>query len=157
MEPSSQTIPLTNHFLYSGFYANELLTYLLAQGDPVPDIFLLYEDLLVGLQAQADLETTLRIFEFSLLSELGYGIDFKYEALSGDCIDDLKEYVFSPEVGFILNADNQAPCFEGVHINAIANADFKEAKTKYCAKMISRIVLAHHLQGKKIKSRELFY
>lgn len=162
VEPLGQAFQLVNRFLYSGFYANELLSYLLAQGDNAEDVYDLYAQLLTQLEQQGDLEPTLRHFEFLLLNYLGYGINFEYD-VDGSAIDSGKNYGFVSELGFIVEelcSPEVLPKIsfrvQGSHLLAIAAGCYDDVQTRQFAKKITRAALATHLQGKAIKSRELF-
>ncbi len=158
---SVTTDRLSGKYLYSGLYANELLTYLLPLDEPNLDIFSLYDDLLTALRCQYDLETSLRMFEFSLLFELGYGIDFN-TSTSQEMIEADKEYYYLPEEGFIdtqvANDLLATSCiaFEGRIILDIANHIYERSEVRQVAKAIARKAIGHLTAGKKIKSRELF-
>jgi DNA repair protein RecO (recombination protein O) len=157
VEATASTVQLQHKFLYSALYVNELLSYLLPVGDAAPFIFERYEELLIKLRAQQDLEVVLRQFEFALLSELGYGIDFTVEALSGEPIVDGKNYFYSADSGFVLNVNMDGlMVFPGDHLLAIANNNFQNEAVRITAKKLVRMALHPHLGGKIIKSRELF-
>lgn len=157
----SSTNKLSSKYLYSAFYANELLTYLLPLDEPNAGIFLLYDTLLDALRSQYNLEKTLRFFEFSLLLELGYGVDFSVSA-SQKNIEKDKKYYYFPEKGFvevevegeILSAPSVA--FEGYIILEIAKHAYEQKEIRQAAKIITRKAIAHLIPGKQIKSRELF-
>ncbi|ALO46246.1 DNA repair protein RecO [Pseudohongiella spirulinae] len=84
---------LTGHRLFSALYLNEILERLLQPADSHPAVFRLYQQTLLRLHEEYPLEPLLRSFEWSLLQELGYEIDFS--ALEpGHC------YRFDPLNGF---------------------------------------------------------
>ena len=149
---------LTAKHLFSGFYLNELLERLLPELDAHPEIYKLYEQSLQALSAQQDLEPVLRCFEFQLLHELGYGIDFEVDAKSGDAISAQVNYCLDPSQGvYFAHADVPLHFqFCGAHINAIAQCDFSLPEVKQTAKRISRILLKPLLGSKPLMSRELF-
>jgi DNA repair protein RecO (recombination protein O) len=158
IEANGQKHALEDKYLYSALYANELLVYLLPKDDPLTDVIPLYQQLLHGLEQQFDLELCLRQFEFSLLGELGYGVDFYNEASSGEPIDAHSQYCFVPDQGFVLVLDggSQSPNYKGQHLLAIAEGQFSNAATRRAAKDIARQAIAPHLNGQSIKSREFF-
>jgi DNA repair protein RecO (recombination protein O) len=149
---------LTAKHLFSGFYLNELLVRLLPELDAHPEIYSLYEQSLQALSARQDLEPVLRVFEFQLLQELGYGIDFETDAKSGDAISAQVNYCLDPSQGvYVAHADVPLNFqFCGAHINAIAQHDFSLPDVKQTAKRISRILLKPLLGSKPLMSRELF-
>jgi DNA repair protein RecO (recombination protein O) len=159
IEPVGNPFSLEGLFLYSAFYANELLTYLLAQGDSVTDIYELYSNLLSNLQEKKDLELTLRDFEFSLLNFMGYGINFELEASEGMPIAAEKYYGFMNEAGFFpenMCSDKTLAIYQGAHLLAISEGRYDHPLTRKLAKKITRIAFSILLQGKVIKSREFF-
>ncbi len=160
IEAVVDTFTFENKFLYSALYANELLIYLLRHEDAAPDIYRLYTLLLFKLAQQEDLESTLRQFEFSLLAELGYAIDFSQEAINGEPIEANSYYHFVVDTGFILesvsNVNSQSTRYLGSHLLAIAENKYSDSIVRKSAKSIARTALNVYLQGKVIKSRELF-
>jgi DNA repair protein RecO (recombination protein O) len=157
-EAEGAHFPLTAKHLFSGFYLNELLVRLLPELDAHPEIYSLYEQSLQALSGQQDLEPVLRVFEFQLLQELGYGIDFNADAKSGDVISAQASYCLDPSQGvYVAHADVPLNFqFSGAHINAIAQRDFVLPEVKQTAKRISRILLKPLLGSKPLMSRELF-
>lgn len=149
---------LTAKHLFSGFYLNELLLRLLPELDAHPDIYSLYEQSLQALAAQHDVESVLRRFEFQLLHELGYGIDFEADAKSGDVIEAHYNYCLDPAQGVYV-AHGDVPLtfqFSGLHLQAIAQGDFVLPEVKQTAKRISRLLLKPLLGNKPLMSRALF-
>jgi DNA repair protein RecO (recombination protein O) len=150
---------LSGNYLYSGLYANELLMRLLHQGDAHEDLFLAYRDLLHSLSRGDALEIVLRRFEFRLLDELGYGLDFSADANSGLPLMADRVYHYVNDVGFLevdRNSQQAASGFFGEDLLAIANEDYSKKETRRAAKRLARLALAPHLGNKPLKSRELF-
>src|SRR5690606_35883758 len=83
VESDNRFFNLQGEQLYSGFYLNELLMRSLPVLDAHEQLFGFYEQSLMALQAGQDLEPVLRSFELELLAELGYGVDFEQDALTG--------------------------------------------------------------------------
>jgi len=157
-EAEGEHFALTAKHLFSGFYLNELLVRLLPEWDAQPTIYALYEQSLQALSGQQDLEPVLRVFEFQLLQELGYGIDFEVDAKSGEIISSHANYCLDPSHGVYL-AQADVPLnfqFSGLHIHAIAQRDFALPEVRQTAKRLSRILLKPLLGTKPLMSRELF-
>lgn len=93
--------------LYSGFYINELLMRILRETEAQQALFDIYQINLKHLQDHSAIEPILRNFELDLLGELGYGIDFQHDALTGDLISAAKNYHFIAQQGFNQAAQNQ--------------------------------------------------
>lgn len=160
MEAAAAQLSLVGNRLYSAMYVNELLVYLLQDEDANNVLFTLYQETL-HLLANKDLliEATLRQFEFSLLMELGYGIDFEYESDHYECIDPTKQYYFLPDQGFVLTAlhpDIRAAAFSGQAVRSIGKKDYHSPSVRQAAKLIARTALSPHLKNRKLKSKELF-
>jgi DNA repair protein RecO (recombination protein O) len=159
VEASSQRIELQEKFLYSAMYLNELLSYLLPPDDPIADIYDAYQTTLSRLQQKDDLEPCLREFEFLLLAELGYGLDFSCEATSGEVIEPGRRYGLVLDEGFILEShcqENIPAYYLGEHLISIAKGEYHDNEVSRTAKHIIRAALQPHLRGKQLKSRELF-
>ncbi len=150
--------PLKGHYLYSGFYINELLQRLLPEHYPAPELFSDYCNTLTLLSEQALLEPVLRRFEWQLLSRLDIGFSWLTDAVTGEPIEPTQRYVFYPEQGFVAVAMqlNQALILTGQDILALA--EFKldsELRLKHY-KQIMRAALRPHLGNKPLQSRNLF-
>ncbi|MGD9108040.1 MAG: DNA repair protein RecO, partial [Gammaproteobacteria bacterium] len=79
-EICGESIELKGVKLLSGFYLNELLTYVLHNHSPCEGVFALYENVLQELGFADITEPALRKFEKHLLHELGYALQLSYEA-----------------------------------------------------------------------------
>lgn len=159
VEAVDSRFTLENHFLYSAMYVNELLNYLLIPGDPSPDIFRLYAQVCHQLGAQDDLQSCLRYFEFSLLDELGYGIDFTTEITTGERIQLERDYGFVADQGFIDSKycdSGILAYYKGEWLLSIAQHQYHDEHVRRAAKTLSRLALGLQLGDKTLKSRELF-
>lgn len=156
-EAASLTLPMQTTALYSGFYVNELLMRLLAAETPYPEIFQNYLTCLMGLASDsASIETSLRTFEFQLLSAMGYGIDFCHCAGTGDPIDENMTYRYREEKGFIASLIKDNLTFYGKDLLAFERKEFTDPDVLQAAKRFIRIALKPYLGNKPLKSRELF-
>ncbi len=161
LESSVGALHLQGQRLFSGMYLNELLARLLHNYVEHKPLYLVYQDTLLALQGDAELEVLLRKFELGLLAELGYGIN-----LESDCETDAplaadKFYRFFPNLGFSqIGSDTsetpQSVRFFGANLLAIKDLNFKEAGVLSSAKRLLRIALAVHLGDKPLHSRSLF-
>ena len=139
-------------------YVNELITRLIHEHDPHPQIFDLYQQYVtqtndLGQQHQYWL---LRIFENNLLSELGYGLDYATD-LNGDAIQIDKNYKHQPQLGFSEQADGK---ISGNLLNLLLSEYLdktpNEQQLKVC-RNLNRQRLSVLLGDKPLKSRELFF
>ena len=101
----------------------------------------------------------LRKFELSLLQEIGYGIDLKRDAETGDYLKPDTFYELDPVQGFIpsknVSQDNNN-YFKGEDIISFAKNEFDTKNARKVAKLITRHAIDYRLDGKEIKSRKTF-
>ena len=148
--------------LFAGFYVNELLVRTLRHEEPVRALFQHYARTLTELAAAADAQAALRRFERRLLEELGYGLAFDADLVSGQPINDAKTYRLVEGEGFrqVPDAvtDDGAPgvLLSGSDINAISADDYRQAHVLRAAKRVFRRALARRLDGRPLATRQLF-
>jgi DNA repair protein RecO (recombination protein O) len=155
-EAGGADIRLQHTVLFCGFYLNELLVRLLPVHDPHPELFEVYRTALAGLAAGTDLEATLRRFELALLESLGYGLQLTVDTQTGEAIQPDRLYLYRIDTGPVAaDADNPA-ALHGATLLALreGRCDTPEIRTE--SKRLMRYVLAHYLEGRPLKSRELF-
>lgn len=157
-ESDHHYVQLHGNYLYSGFYLNELLVRLLPEMDSHNALFLDYEVSLRALSNAEALEPLLRRFEFHLLAELGYAVDFTHDARSYLPIDPAGIYVCDIHEGFFaaLPATPAQQLIKGECLLAIAADDYCDAETRIIAKRLTRMMLKPLLGARPLKSRELF-
>ena len=146
---------LQGYFLYSAFYVNELIQYVVEDYEPLPQLFELYQKTLSALSLKRDLESTLRLFEAEFLSLSGYGIDFENDINGEKILPDCR-YRFVSEFGFQFVSGDENLGFSGESLMAISNNDYQLLSTKKSAKQIFRQAINTLLDGRKLKSRQLF-
>jgi len=159
VEADNRFFSLQKEYLYSGLYLNELLLRSLPLADPHKQLFAIYEQSLDALQAGQLLEPVLRSFELDLLNELGYGVDFEHDALTGAAIGAEQDYIFEPEQGFIALEEQQPGArlvLAGQTVLAIAQRDFSSAIVRAGSKQLCRQLLKPLLGHRPLRSRELF-
>lgn len=157
-ESDNHFLTLTANHLYSGFYLNELLVRLLPEMDRHNGLYFAYEQSLLALQRCEDIEPLLREFEFRLLGELGYGLDF--------CVDTRNECEIHPQglyechvqEGFFSAAPDIPEQFllKGEWLLAIAQGDYSLPATRLAAKHLTRRMLKPLLGSRPLNSRALF-
>ncbi|SMF35896.1 DNA replication and repair protein RecO [Alteromonadaceae bacterium Bs31] len=162
LEPSGNLLLPSGRRLYCGMYVNELVQRLLATDDPQPDLFLAYFKCISQLAVcnEGEEDIVLRPFEFALLSELGYGLDFSVD-LSGREIstDEACHYEFVVGQGFRLiyqNLKEAARQFSGSELCAIQQGDMSTIVTRNASKRLCRLALRPLLGDKPLQSLELF-
>jgi DNA repair protein RecO (recombination protein O) len=157
-EPAGGSTSLSGQTLYSAFYLNELLMRLLHRGDAHEQLFLDYNDAVNQLQQQAEYEPVLRRFETRLLQELGYGLQLETDTQQ-DPINTHTHYYYDPLRGPVpaeAAKTNGLPLVSGACLKALAGADFTDPGHWPEMKILMRNIIAHHLNGKPLHSRELF-
>jgi DNA repair protein RecO (recombination protein O) len=149
---------VTGPALFSGFYLNELLVRMLRRHDPYPELYQAYRGALSALAAGLQVEPTLRLFERQLLGETGYGLQLACDSGSGAPLEAEAWYRYEAERGPFRVAGPQASglVVSGRTLLALAQGAFdNDAQLRECKRLL-RTILATHLGGKPLRSRELF-
>lgn len=160
--------------LFAGFYLNEVLLRLLPLEEPVPITFKAYLTALEQLkflspQDEHDrhLRWILRRFEYFLLSELGYQIDFSSDA-SGERIDSENDYEFIMNEGFKVKPQgfwrgqtlielNQQISQPDILFDISRESDLSAChQTVYYLGVLYRDIIDDLLGHKPLKSRQLW-
>lgn len=147
--------------LYSGLYINELLQRILPVADPHPMLFASYIDSLQSLAAltsPADVEPTLRTFERSFVSALGYDFAWDYATDTGQSVQAGFRYGYDPAQGIVGagNRDARLQHLPGEALLALAAGDLTSDLPRKTAKRVMRVLIDYLLQGKPLHSRSLF-
>lgn len=147
---------LSGETLVCGIYLNELLVKLLHRYDPHPNLYQIYQKTLQRLSQ--DKQIALRFFEKRFLAELGYALQIQREANTNALVDPGQFYYFDPARGLLhcANPEQQHNVFCGESLLAIDSDAISTTTEMRDAKRLLRIALAHLLDGKQIRSRELF-
>ncbi|HVV67877.1 MAG TPA: DNA repair protein RecO [Gammaproteobacteria bacterium] len=150
---------LSGSVLLSGIYLNEMLVRLLPRFDAHPRLFAQYQQTLQCLQQQHSKEPSLRLFEKTLLTELGYGLSLNQEA-SGMPIVAEQSYVFIAGQGFSISSCGtslqRSPVFQGSSLLAFHHNTLEHLADLRAAKQLTRLAIGSLLGNKPLKSRELF-
>ncbi len=154
IEPSAPTLMLQGHHLFSGFYLNELLVRLLPEQDPHCEIFLRYQGCLNQLSEAPDLEPVLREFEFGLLADLGYQMDFCYDAAGAPLMPE-GLYTWREHHGWERLLEHGSG-YTGAALKAVGEGDWSALDTRRQAKRLARMMLQALLGSKPLQSRQLF-
>jgi DNA repair protein RecO (recombination protein O) len=157
-EPNAVVIPqLTGKRLICGLYLNELIMKLLYRHDPHPSLFHAYQIALTRLEQNPNL--ALRLFEKQLLAELGYALRLSQDSQTQQPILPEQNYQFIPSQGLVFclnNTTHQASIFSGSSLLAIHHEQWASVNQLLDAKRLFRLALHYLLEGKSIRSRELF-
>jgi len=149
-------LPLEKTALLCGFYLNELLVKLLARDDPHPALFDHYVATLNQLAHDVPASIVLRKFELALLKETGVGADLTRCTSSGGTLEPVAEYVVDPERGARLaQVCDTWPAVSGKTLLDMEHGDYADPTTQLQSKQLMRFLLAHHLGGAPLNTRQL--
>lgn len=156
MEVTEAPYWLKGHSTLCGLYINELLVRLLSQQQAEPMIFEAYQQALSGLQAAEQTEQTLRIFEKRLLESLGYGVDLTTDH-EGQAVMPERHYGYLAEAGLRQCAEQDpARLISGASLQQLHDETLHDPVSLNETKQLMRVIINYHLEGKPLKSRQLF-
>ncbi|MDX1754483.1 MAG: DNA repair protein RecO [Marinobacter sp.] len=144
--------------LYSGLYLNELLQRILPSGDPCPELFAAYIEVLNDLVNAVDVEPLLRRFERTFAQTLGMGFDWAQANDTGLPVEPRGSYCYDPEQGIVL-APSPAVRLSGLSgqtLLKLAEGNYQSPECRQVAKRVMRVLIDHLLQGRPLHSRTLF-
>ena len=149
--------------LMLGYYLNELLLKLLPREDAHPALFEAYAASLQALSRGEPHESRLRLFEKTLLKELGYGLSLERDALSGQPVEADRSYQYLVERGPVeasATPDDAGRCtmrtIRGKTLLDLARDDYSDSQTLAESKALMRMLINHHLAGQPLQSRRVF-
>jgi DNA repair protein RecO (recombination protein O) len=144
--------------LYCGMYLNELMMRLLHRGDPHPEVFEQYRQVLAELAAGASLQPVLRVFEKHLLEAVGYGLVLDREHATGTPVSDDAFYDYRPDRGAVrVNSDagTSGRYTSGRALRALRTEQLDDAVLPELRRLMRRVI-GYHLGGKPLASQALF-
>lgn len=147
---------LTGTALFSGFYVNELTARLLGEHEPVPNLFLAYEECLGGLAQGMELDAALRQYELSLLQALGYGVDLETEAARGTPVRPDQTYTYETEYGVRAAQAGDALKIGGDTLLALSGKKPLDPRQRQESRRLMRHIIGYYLGDRPLRSRELF-
>ena len=150
--------PLRGLSLICGFYLNELLLKLLPREDPHEELFEAYATALAQLPATQDHAAVLRRFERVLLQELGYGLVFDREAVSGAPIVADRRSRYVPDRGPVVagETDEQSGVeLAGKTLMDMAVDQYTDPRTVQQSKVLMRSLINHCLGNQTLHTRQL--
>lgn len=155
IENSSPPLPLIGRRLYCGLYLNELLLKLTARDDPCVELFDDYAESLRHLGSEAQEEPVLRRFEIRLLQRLGHGLTLEQDS-DGQPISFTQRYTYTTNNGLSATSVDTPGSIAGATLQALASGELNNAELLREARLFMRSILNHHLDGRPLRSRELF-
>lgn len=136
-------------------YVNELIASLLPQQESSLEIFNHYLQLL-NLSAELIDESSLREFELCLLQTLGYFPDTSEDADSGLAIQAGEYYQFQINRGFVACQSTERDSVNGETVIHWNQKRYTQSNVKQLAKSVLRSTIDFNLNGKTLKSRDVY-
>lgn len=142
-------------------YINELLLYVLPEEQASVNLYQHYKELLQSISLEETIERLLRVFELTLLDEMGYATDFAWDVNNEEPVNSKNTYVIIPGTGVIPAVDTPAISAGRLHVSGealllIAARDLSCDTTLLIAKKVNRLLLDYHLDGRVLKTRKLY-
>lgn len=144
--------------LYCGLYLNELLIRLLHRGDPHPEVFEHYRQVLGRLSSDAAPQPVLRVFEKQLLEAVGYGLMLDRESGTDTPVSKEALYDYRPGQGPVRvnsNARQKGRTVSGRALLAL-QAETLDEECLPELRSLMRRVIRYHLGDKPLASQALF-
>ncbi|MDM1756081.1 DNA repair protein RecO [Acinetobacter sp. 256-1] len=165
LEILNQPIFFYGDAFFSGFYLNEILLRLCPLEESMPQTFEQYHVTLEYLQHLAShpephtfLKQILRQFEYALLEELGYPLDYEMDAQQAPIIA-TQRYQFQLSDGFIPISHSASSTLSGEQILSMANyekgRDFNSEQLQLLSKLYRQMITSL-LGDRPLKSRQLW-
>ena len=139
---------LKGNVLACAFYLAELVMRLAGEREPHPRLFAGLGWALEHLESEPS--AVLRRFEKLLLTELGYGLDFRCD-IGGRAIEAGCHYRLVPDQGFEVWADG----YDGATLALIDADDFTSRDVRAAARTLFQAALGPHLGSRPLLSRRL--
>jgi DNA repair protein RecO (recombination protein O) len=150
-----QVLPIAEANYLALLYANELIAAMLPPGEANPDVFAAYLSLLQHAVVKLD-ESRLRIFELETMRCLGYFPELHTDAVSGQPIQLDLRYQFIVNSGFVSCAEDARDSVSGHTVVDWCRGDYQQESVLRLAKSVLRSTIDFNLQGKTLKSREVY-
>ena len=152
----TQDVPLQGMALMAAFYLNELVLNFIRRGDPHPGLFMAYAQALAELRQGPDAGPALRRFELRLLAEAGYGLNLDHDVLNDVALDPHGTYEYRIEHGPVpAEAGQGVLVLSGLTLLAISRGELTDPGVLQAAKRLLRGVLAHYLDGRTLRTRQV--
>ena len=155
IEAANQGFSLSGSRLYCGLYLNELILRLTRRNDAHPAMFAAYTTTLAELCEEVEPDRPLRFFETQLLKSLGYALQLTTEAGGDTPVDRLSRYTYRIGEGPIA-AEHVAGTVSGETLLRMARNETLVGNCRDEARFLMRYVLNYYLDGRALRTRELF-
>lgn len=154
-EACAPPIILSGEVLFSGLYLNELISLFFRVNEAQESLFSHFSSAIESLahvESRAGLEVLLREFEWTLLKVSGYAPSLDREAESGQLVRADGFYSLKPGVGLVASDTG----ISGTHLQAMSEGNLTDINVRRSAKRLMQEALKHALNGRPIRTRELF-
>lgn len=155
-ERCQEPVQLVSKRLFCGLYLNELIMNLLTHDDPHQHLFDHYQHCIHALQSSLDLELLLRQFELTLLEQIGYGLQLEHEGQNGEPVVAEKRYRYLSDQGLVTVERTDLTTITGSTLIALLRGEALTDQQKREAKLLLRGIIDNRLEGKPLRSRDLF-
>jgi DNA repair protein RecO (recombination protein O) len=115
----------------------------------------LYDETVRKLSTEDAWEAALRLFELTFLEEIGYAPTLDNDIRNGSPVHPDKFYVYLTEQGPV-ECGPRSDSIRGSTLLGLKNRTFSTSSELSEAKSLMRQLIAHHLGGRSLRSRELF-
>ncbi len=158
VEMEIESCELSDVQVIAGFYINELLTRLLHQHESHPELFDLYDEMLLKLSISVSVDKALRLFEKGLLQSLGYGLVLDHVIDGGQVIEVDKVYYYQLDKGPLKDMPLTKNYIEisGKSLLALDREELEDKQNLEETKYLMRFILQRHLGDKPLVSRVLY-
>lgn len=149
-------LPLEKNALLCGLYLNEIMVKLMQREDPQPLLFDEYVTTINQLAHAEPASIALRKFELNLLKAAGVVNDLSFCTKQRARVLPEKLYIVDPEAGTILAQEIEAGTkVYGKTLLDMQAEDYSDTTTQLQSKFLMRSLLAHHLHGIPINTRQI--
>lgn len=175
VEAAAAPFIISGRLAISALYLNELLLRLLHHDDGHARLFGKYEQALAALSLLEDdcrpsssaahtadvatvartEQTILRLFEKTLLEEIGYGLRLEHDAQTGEPLCEKQRYRYVLDHGPIVAVNESSFSCYGQTLLTFARGEVVSDDDLKALKQLMRRVIDHHLGGKPLQSRRL--
>nr|WP_243405421.1 DNA repair protein RecO [Solimicrobium silvestre] len=149
-------LPLEKNALLCGFYLNEIIIKLMQRDDPQPLLFDEYVTTINQLAHAEPAPIVLRKFELNLLKTAGVVSDLSFCTKQRSRVEPDILYIVDPEAGTRPAQERDGGTkVHGKTLLDMQAADYTDINTQLQSKFLMRSLLAHHLHGAPINTRQI--
>ena len=148
---------LVGRQLHSGYYINELILKLLHRFDEHKDLYDAYDKTVRSLINNEDANVQLRLFEKTLLQEIGFGIILDHDVETGKSIKGTSSYQYVPQYGPVAAEETSQVGLQvsGNTLIALQNEYFATGESRNQARLLTRSLISQQLGGRELRSRKV--